>query len=266
MIVGLIGGSGEEVRALLLAAPSTPDESTRSLIAQIQRADYEGDRAALQRLYGELSPVADSPQLASRIRYWRGFALWRRVLNGFNETWDAEEMKHDLTLAVGEFEHAFTMDPCFADAKVGAAACLGSLIYLNQQDSTRVQELIPRSVKLLKEATADAPGNPRLHWLRGGVEWYISTQRGGEEATAIAAYQKGLDLARQEKDLPTDSLEPSWGEPELLMSLAWSNLNRKEPNVEAAESYAREALRLVPYWHYLRDILIPQIQSAKNTD
>lgn len=61
----------------------------------------------------------------------------------------------------------------------------------------------------------------------------------------------------------TDPLDPSWGEPELLMSLAWSNLNRATPNLGTAEQKARSALALIPYWHYVRDILVPQIQEAK---
>ncbi len=32
-----------------------------------------------------------------------------------------------------------------------------------------------------------------------------------------------------------DPLEPSWGEPELLMSLAWSHLNGNTPDLDAAE-------------------------------
>jgi uncharacterized protein YciI len=59
-----------------------------------------------------------------------------------------------------------------------------------------------------------------------------------------------------------DTLEPSWGEPELLMSLAWSNLNRTTPDLNAAEQDAQAALKLVPYWHYVRDILMPQIRAA----
>ena len=50
---------------------------------------------------------------------------------------------------------------------------------------------------------------------------------------------------------------------ELLMSLAWSNLNRTTPDLTAAEQYAEAALKLVPYWHYLRDILMPQIRAAQ---
>jgi hypothetical protein len=58
-------------------------------------------------------------------------------------------------------------------------------------------------------------------------------------------------------------LEPSWGEPEVLMSLAWSNLNRATPDLTAAENYAKAALQIVPYWHYVRDTLMQQIRDAK---
>ena len=47
------------------------------------------------------------------------------------------------------------------------------------------------------------------------------------------------------------------------MGLAWSNLNRSTPDVSAAEQYARSALAVVPYWHYVRDILVPQIEVAR---
>lgn len=76
--------------------------------------------------------------------------------------------------------------------------------------------------------------------------------------------KKGLEAARKEKGVKSDPLEPSWGEPELLAALAWANLHRTTPDLNAAEENARSALTLVPYWHYVRDILIPQIQAAKN--
>jgi hypothetical protein len=49
------------------------------------------------------------------------------------------------------------------------------------------------------------------------------------------------------------------------MNLAWANLNKSAPDVAAAERYAESALKLVPYWHYMRDILIVQIRAAKET-
>jgi hypothetical protein len=60
-------------------------------------------------------------------------------------------------------------------------------------------------------------------------------------------------------------LEPAWGEPELLMNLSWSNLHKKEPDLKAAEQYARSALALIPNWHYVRDMLLPQIRASKST-
>ena len=48
-----------------------------------------------------------------------------------------------------------------------------------------------------------------------------------------------------------------------LMNLAFSNLDRAQPDLDAADRYARAALAQVPNWHYVRDILIPQIQAAK---
>jgi hypothetical protein len=72
-----------------------------------------------------------------------------------------------------------------------------------------------------------------------------------------------LEAVRNHKRDVVDPLEPSWGEPEQLMSLAWSNLNRTTPDLNAAEQDAQAALKLVPYWHYVRDILIPQIRAAQ---
>jgi len=68
-----------------LAAPAkAPRAAVIEIVSQIQRSDYEGDRGALQRLYGELTPFVDNADvhLASRVRYWRGFALWRSKRRG----------------------------------------------------------------------------------------------------------------------------------------------------------------------------------------
>jgi hypothetical protein len=48
-----------------------------------------------------------------------------------------------------------------------------------------------------------------------------------------------------------------------MMSLAYCYLNGNAADVNAAERYARQTLEIVPYWHYVRDILLPQIIAAK---
>jgi tetratricopeptide (TPR) repeat protein len=246
-----------------LAAVDPPRERVIKIVAQIQRADYEGDRAALKHLYEELTPVEQGTKLASRVRYWRGFALWRRAMNGFNESVDPKELEEDLREAVNEFGEALRIDPGFVDAKVGAVSCLSNLIFLNQKNAARVQDLAAQAVPLRKEAEAAEPENPRLLWVLGPICWYSPPERGCSQDKAMEMERKGLEAARKQKQVTTDPLEPSWGEPELLAALAWTNLHRTTPDLNAAEQYARSALETVPYWHYVRDILIPQIQEAK---
>ena len=246
------------------SSPETARRSMAAIVARIQKADYEGDRKALVRLAAELAPYTINGPLASRARYWRGFALWRRALNGFNEKdADPKEIERDLAGAVAEFTEAVAKDPGFADAKSAAAACLWSLSWLNRDDAELRQKYLTDGVRRKDEAQKAEPDNPRVLWVVGGGEWYVPVERGGGEAKAIQTYERGLALARKQRGSVTDPIEPAWGEPELLMNVAWSQLNRATPDLDAAESNARAALAIVPSWHYVRDILLPQIREAK---
>lgn len=237
-------------------------ETVRAIVAKIQRADYEGDRPALALLHGELAGFVDDRQVGSRALYWRGFALWRRALNGFNDAADRREIGEDLEQAVADFRSAITRDPAFVDAKVGAASCLVNHSFLNlRTDPARARDSFAESAAILNEALAASPENPRLLWVQGANQWYAPAGRGGGQVVALATYQKGLELARRQKGHVADPLEPAWGEAELLMNLAVANLNRATPDLVAAEQYAQSALALVPYWHYVRDILLPQIRK-----
>jgi tetratricopeptide (TPR) repeat protein len=255
----------------LLATVIPVDQSTSSgsrqaaveIVKKIQRADYEGDRAALRQLLDQLAPISSDLHLGSRVRYWRGFALWRRALNGFNDRVDMAEQDRDLAQAVTEFEEALKLDPKFTDAKAALISCLQNLLFIHRAEPERVNDLVARFVPLQREALAEAPDNPRLLWVRGAREWYNPPERGGGQVIALATYARGLELARAQKGQITDPMEPSWGEPELLMNLAFANLNATKPDVAAAEKYAQGALVLVPYWHYVRDILMPQIRNAR---
>jgi hypothetical protein len=232
------------------------------IVAQIQHADYAGDRAAMQKGCDDLKPFLEDEELASRIRYWRGFAQWRRAANGFNDSVDPTELEQDLKTALDEFKIATEKNPTFIDAKVGIISCLGYLAFMNRKDQPRAKELVGQIVPLVKEATDMAPDNPRLIWVRGPILWNTPPERGGGQDKTIENYQHGLEVCSKIKT-SDDPLEPSWGKPELMMSLAYSYLNKSAPDVNAAERNARSALEIVPYWHYVRDILLPQILDAK---
>jgi len=237
-------------------------EQAAHIIAQIQRADYEGDRAAMLRGYDDLKPFMEDQKLASRIRYWRGFAQWRLAINGFNDAVDPKELEQNLISALDEFMIAIEKDPTFVDAKVGTISCLGFLAFMNRKDQTRAKELVGKILPLVKKADEMAPDNPRLIWVHGPILWNSPPERGGGQDKAIQNYQRGLDACSKIKT-SDDPLEPSWGKPELMMSLAYCYLNADSVDINAAERYARKALEIVPYWHYVRDILLPQILAAK---
>jgi hypothetical protein len=252
--------------ALGAHAVEQPREQMIKIVTQIQRADYEDDRPALKRLHGELAPFVDSKEIGVRVQYWRGFALWRRAINGFNDHVDPTELQEDLKHAFDEFDEAAKKDLTFVDAKVAALSCVGFLAYsLHEQDpgNARMQELMTEARQLWKDVEAAAPDNPRFLWVVGPMVWNIPPEHGGGQAKAMEGYKKGLEAIRNRKTTTSDPLEPSWGEPELLMSLAWSNLNGTTTDLNAADQNARSALELVPYWHYVRDILMPQIREAK---
>jgi tetratricopeptide (TPR) repeat protein len=171
-------------------------------------------------------------------------------------------LARDLNSALDEFKAAIELDPKFVDAKVGIISSLGFLLFADPQDEARKKERIEQILATEKEASAIAPDNPRLIWVRGPILWNSPPERGGGQDKAIANYERGLEICSKIKT-SDDPLEPSWGKPEFMMTLSYCHLNTKPSDVNAAERYARSALEIVPHWHYVRDILLPQILAAK---
>src|SRR5215467_6479296 len=93
---------------LLLAVGVCPawarHRKVTKIVADIKKADYAGDRPALRRLYEEIGPLANDKKTASRVHYWRGFAMWRSAQNGFNESVPPKELEEELNLAIVEFD------------------------------------------------------------------------------------------------------------------------------------------------------------------
>jgi hypothetical protein len=113
--------------AVAVVLAQSAREQAAQTIARIQRADYEGNREALRTLAEALVPGTRDRQLDSRVYYWRGFALWRRAFNGFNQNAEAGDLAADLERAISQFERASALDPAFADAKIGMVSCLQNL-------------------------------------------------------------------------------------------------------------------------------------------
>ena len=246
-----------------LRAEQTPRDRVTEIVLAIQRSDYEGNRAALKQQYDQLTPFLDNKELASRVRYWRGFARWRDGINAGNESIAPEEMEKLFLAGEDEFKAALALDPAFVDAKVGLISCLGHCVYFHRAEKERAQEMVKPIFALVSEAKAAAPDNPRLIWIMGPILFYTPPEKGGGMDKVIENNERGVAIASQLKP-PADKLEPSWGKPELLMSLAYEYMTKNPPDLDKAEKNAQAALEIVPYWHYVRDILMAQIVAAKN--
>jgi hypothetical protein len=71
-------------------------------------------------------------------------------------------------------------------------------------------------------------------------------------------------LRRERAPNAAHPLEPAWGNAELHMLAAFFYANRTSPDLATAERHARTALAAHPQWHYVRDILLPQIAARRN--
>jgi tetratricopeptide (TPR) repeat protein len=230
---------------------------------RILRADYEADQATLKREFDALLPFVDRAEVGAEARYWRGFARWRAGINGWNDGMPPAEIAEHTAAAADEFAKAIERDPAFADARAAMAICRATLLFSAQPEPPDKMDRLRESSSELKRALNENPENPRTLWLVGGTYFWTPPEQGGSVDKAVSIYEKGLAAARRAPAAPAARLRPTWGEPELLMSLAYARLNQPTPDLDAAEKFGREALAQVPYWHYLRDILMKQIGDAR---
>jgi hypothetical protein len=249
---------------LASACSSMPTATTArkltTLKAETMSADYHGDLAALARLRGRAAALAADPQLGYVARYWTGYASWRIAINGANAKMSQEDLHSHLARAAADFDAVVRERPDFVDGYAAGAGVYAWLPWFFPEGSDARQHNLDRSRALLKRAREMAPDNPRVAWILGGVYLYAPPAMGGDPKRALEIYAHAIDVAPATD--PTSPL-PDWGKPELLMSLAYAHLHGNPPKPDAAEREARDALALAPEWHYVRDVLLPQILQAR---
>jgi hypothetical protein len=243
-------------------APSAGSVRLGELARAVLSADYRGNRPELLFLDGELAKLPDGP-LSEYRDYWRGFAMWRRAMNGFNETPAPGDLASDLEKALSRFQASMARRPDWMEARLAMVGCWGNLLYLAGKDEARRKALLDAALPSFKEVMQNAGDNPRALWIKGGMEMAAPPPTGGDFAKAAATLEHGVASAWREAlaDPPPPAWEPRWGGPENLMDLAWLYSHAPDKDRRAALAYARGAVVAVPEWHYVRDVLIPQIEA-----
>jgi len=249
--------------ALVPPAPARKSEARLAdLAAAVLKADYRGDRAELARLDAELSRL-DARPLTEYRDYWRGFALWRRAMNGFNETPTPDDLGAALEKAVARFRASLETRPEWIEARLAMVGCWGNLIYLAGKDEGKRKAILDEGVPTFRWLMENAGDNPRALWIKGGMEMGAPPPTGGDYAKAASTARHGVACAWREAltGATPPAWVPTWGGPENLMNLAYLYSHGPKPDRALALAYAEGALTAVPEWHYVRDVLLPQIEA-----
>lgn len=251
----------------IVPTPSTPPErELADAVEAIRHADFRGDRDELRRRAGQLA-APTSAALEKYRQYWRGFAYWRRAMNGFNETPTPGDLFADLELATAALRDALTLDPDFEDARSAlAGALMNEMFLVSTKPAEQRTKVYQEGIAAIRAVKESAKENPRSLWILGGNEMGAPPPWGGDMAKAAAIYQRGLAAARDEASSePRAPWEPSWGAAESLMSLAYLYSHGAATRPDVARAYALGALAMAPDWHYVRDILLPSIDGLAKT-
>ncbi|MBL8298291.1 MAG: hypothetical protein JNN30_08095 [Rhodanobacteraceae bacterium] len=235
----------------------------RTAIVAVIDADYRADLAGLRRGARTLSGLARSAAQPTAAYYWSGYADWRFAINAANEDPpDRAAIRAALATASAAYQEALAADPGHVESQIALIGVIGMQLFFTPQDDPAFRTLMDAGARISKALPPSAKQNPRLLWLRGGTEFFAPPPVGRGAEAAMNTYFRGIANAIS-TPAPADVAEPSWGLPELLMSAAYVSARLEDPDWDAAERYAQAALRLRGDWHYVKEVLLPDIRSKK---
>jgi hypothetical protein len=251
------------VLARVSVSAAAPEATLSERVIAIRAADYRGAREDLKRLAVALERPGD-PGLEAYRHYWRGFAWWRRALNGFNETPVPADLEQDLRQGVASFRAALERQPAWIEPRIGLVGCWSALLYVPSVGSPQREAILKEALPVVREVDERGSTNPRALWLDGGSRIGAPPPRGGDLQKAAATFRQGFQAALDEqRSIPAGEPVwiPRWGGAENLMSLAYLYTHTAVANRSLAFAYAEGALLAAPDWHYVQDVLWPQITA-----
>ena len=266
LLSGKVGLAGLYVLAAAAAvvpvAASKSDARLGDLAASVLSADYRGDRTELARLEAELGRL-DAGRLNDYRDYWRGFALWRRAMNGFNEKPAPADLDADLVKALERFQAALARHPDWDEVKSAMLGAWGNRIYLAGQDTEKREKLLEEATEFYKWIMAYEGDNPRVLWIKGGLQMVVPPASGGDWTKAAATLRQGVAAAWTEASAaaPAPPWAPAWGGAENLMNLAYLHSHLPAPDRATALAYAEGALTKAPEWLYVKSVQLPMIEA-----
>lgn len=226
-----------------------PDDSMHVLIDRALQSNLAADYdLALDFLDRGLATAPDEPVTL----HYRGFVLYRKASIVIASHGDRALAKRLFERAGRDLERS---GATLAWPETGAlrSAVLGQLIGLS--GATGPFRLGPRASRLLDEAAAMGPDNPRVWMLRGVSSMFKPRLFGGGLGQAERELRQALALFAQDHPSPP---APWWGHAE---TYAWlGQLYARQGKVEQARAAYAQALALEPDYGWVRDHLLPALE------
>ena len=170
------------------------------------------------------------------------------------------DLKEDLLAAISSFKSALARVQTGSKRRSASWAARGALIFLAGQDKVERDKVLAEYIPVMKDLMANGNENPRALWLIGGMQLQAPPPTGATRSRRLRPCRRASRRrAARRSSSSRAPYDPTWGGPENLMNLAYLYSQGNVQNRELAMAYAEGALVAAPEWHYVRDVLFPQI-------
>ena len=247
LVLGLV--AAQTTRAQQATPPNLADSAIRLITSAAIGGPaevFEAPVAILDRL------LAANPADGTALHY-KGYALYRKAaaLSGDKARKDEykatlQEAEKVLALAArhGQWPETLALQSAVVGQLIGVSGIFA------------IPRLGPRTNRLMDEAIAMAPGNPRVWLLKGILSIHKPKGFGGGLDNAERDLKKAIEL------FPADTVvapRPAWGHAEAWAWLGSVHAGQKRID-EARAAYLR-ALELQPHFDWVRLHLLPALDG-----
>jgi tetratricopeptide (TPR) repeat protein len=233
----------------------TPDPSAIAAAAEraIEVASMWSDAGALKAATRTLDDALTRAPDDAALLYTRGFAYYAESLSLYRDPKNRVAMKRCLDKGVDELERVKGA-PWETEAVALEANLLGSLIGFQDDPAMAGATFGMKSSRLLGQAAAAAPGNPRVLLFRGTSLLFTPPEYGGDPALGVATIEKAVDHFASDG---ATAAGPHWGHGQ---ALAWLGLARQRTgDLAGARAAWEKALALEPNYAWVKFALLPSL-------
>ena len=234
------------------AGPGAPGRDLQRLAAQARTADLRGDWTGLLRAHDAIAGVAESSTSRAWIEYYLGYVDWRQSSLAYMGT-GMPGVAACLRHAQDHLTRAIELAPAFTEARLLLVIVDGGAM---NAEASRVAELGPRLGANLRQAIAEAPGNPRVKYLQAFMGFYVPGRTREQKDAALADWRRAAE-SFPPRPAPD---EPEWGRAEAWAWLGGTLLADGKPE-QAKDALERALADRKDFW-WARAIALPQATRA----